>query len=138
MGTYSVTATSHPGGTAQAVAFDQRIPFDAGASRDLVHAGPAELLCASLAACLLKNVERFSQMLPFRYEAARVVVEAERQDKPPRFTRFTYELQLVTDEAPRRVDLLHRNVRQHGTVSSTLGLAAPVTGELVVVASLDA
>lgn len=63
-------------------------------------------------------------------------VEATRQDAPPRFTHFTYRLELVTDEPARRVELLHQNVRKFGTVSSTLGLAAEVTGEIVVVSQL--
>jgi uncharacterized OsmC-like protein len=134
---YEVTASSQPGGSASLYLFGQPLRVDAGASRDLVHPGPAALLCGALAACLLKNVERFSQMLPFRYESARVVVRAERQDSPPRFTRFTYRLELVTDEPERRVELLHRNVRKFGTVSGTLGEAAEVTGDLIVVESLD-
>jgi uncharacterized OsmC-like protein len=135
--TYTVTATSGPGGAGQVQVFGRALRFDGGAERDLVHPGPAELLCAALAACVLKNVERFSGMLSFQYEAARVSVEAERQDAPPRFTRFTYRLELVTREPPRRVELLHKNVRQFGTVSGTLGLAAEVVGEIVVVESLD-
>lgn len=116
--------------------FGRALRVDAAADRDLAHPGPAELLCGALAACLLKNVERFSQMLPFQYDGARVHVAAERQDSPPRFTRFTYRLELVTDEPERRVELLHKNVRKFGTVSGTLGLAAEVVGELIVVEAL--
>lgn len=137
MNTYQVTATSHAGGAAELDVFGRLLRVDAGASRDMVHPGPAELLCGALAACLLKNVERFSHMLPFQYDDARVVVRAERQDSPPRFTRFTYQLELVTGEPQRRVELLHRNVRKFGTVSGTLGLAAEVVGDIVVVASID-
>lgn len=68
--------------------------------------GPAELLASAFAACLLKNVERVSKLLPFRYEAAEVDVTARRQDRPPKFTEILYELRLVT--APdHRVELLH-------------------------------
>jgi uncharacterized OsmC-like protein len=137
MTTYSVTATSQPGGEAKIDIFERSLAFDAGSERDLINPGPAELLCAALAACLLKNIERYAHILPFRYEAARVRVEAERQAAPPRFTRFIYHLEVVTDEAPRRVELLHKNVRRFGTVSGTLSMAAEVTGELVAVASLD-
>lgn len=136
MTSYAVTATSAPGGTGHVDIFGRDLRFDSGAERDLVYPGPAELQCASLAACVLKNVERFSGLLPFRYEAARVHVQAERQDAPPRFTRFTYRLELVTDEPAHRVELLHKNVRKFGTVSSTLALAAEVSGEVVVVAEL--
>lgn len=138
MSAYSVTAASAPGGEGHVDVFGRDLRFDAGAARDLVHPGPAELLCAALAACVLKNVERFSGLLPFRYEAARVRVEAERQDAPPRFTRFTWRLEIVTDEPASRVELLHKNIRQFGTVSGTLALAAEVVGEIVVVESLDA
>ncbi len=137
MTTYTVTATSGPGGEGHVDVFGRDLRFDGGVERDLEHPGPAELLCAALAACLLKNVERFAGVLPFRYDAARVRVEAERQDAPPRFTRFTYRLELVTDEPPQRVELLHKNVRKYGTVSSTLGLAAEIVGEIVVVEALD-
>lgn len=109
---YTLTATSRPG-------------------------GEAELLCGALAACLLKNVERFSQMLPFRYDGARVRVTAERQESPPRFTRFTYRLEVATDEPLRRVELLHQDVRKFGTVSGTLARVAEVEGERVAVESLD-
>lgn len=137
MSDYEVTGTSQPGGQARIDVFGSTLRIDAAADRDLVHPGPAELLCGALAACLLKNVERFSQMLPFQYEGARVHVGAERQESPPRFTRFTYRLELVTDEPERRVALLHKNIRKYGTVTGTLGLAAEVVGALVVVESID-
>ena len=134
---YSVVGVSQPGGEAQLNVFGASLAIDAGAQRDLVRPGPAELLCGALAACVLKNVERFSQTLPFTYRAARVTVSAERQDSPPRFIRFTYRLELVTDEPPRRMALLQRNIEKFGTVSGSLGLAAEVVGELVAVEALD-
>lgn len=137
MSDYEVTGVGRPGGEAEIDVFGSPLRIDAGATRDLVFPGPAELLCGALAACLLKNVERFSQMLPFRYHAARVRVMAERQESPPRFTHFTYRLEVVTDEPPRRVELLHHNVRKFGTVSGTLAEVADVVGELVAVESFD-
>ncbi|MCK6522835.1 OsmC family protein [Myxococcota bacterium] len=134
---YSVVGRSSPGGEAELDLFGVSLAIDAGAQRDLVRPGPAELLCGALAACLLKNVERFSTTLPFVYRAARVTVQAERQDSPPRFTRFTYRLELVTDEPERRVSLLQRNIERFGTVSGTLGQAAEVVGEVVAVEALN-
>ena len=46
-------------------------------------------------------------------------------------------LELVTDEPPRRLALLQRNIEKFGTVSGTLGLAAEVVGELVAVEALN-
>jgi hypothetical protein len=70
-------------------------------------------------------------MLPFRYEMAKVVVEAERRDAPPAMTKMHYRLELVTDEPPHRVELLHRNVRKFGTITNTLAEAVDLTGEVV-------
>lgn len=55
--TYEVTATVAPGGVASARARDVDIAFDGSAGPLDALPGPADLLAASLAACLLKNVE---------------------------------------------------------------------------------
>ncbi|MGZ8786109.1 MAG: OsmC family protein [Acidimicrobiia bacterium] len=104
---------------------------DTGSISDGIRPGPADLLCAALAACLLKNVERYSELLPFHYEAATVTVEAERRDAPPALTRMHYRLELVTDEPAHRVELMHRNVRKFGTITNTLAAALELTGEVV-------
>ena len=54
---------------------------------------------------MLKNVERFSGLLPFRYQHARVQVELERQEPPPRIVRARYTLRIVTDEPQHRLEL---------------------------------
>jgi len=110
------------------------IRFDTGVdlSDDLF--GPADLLGAAFAACLLKNVERFSRLLPFRYEGASVHVELEREDRPPRIARIRYQLRLITDETPHRVELLKRNLVGFGTIYNTLLRACEVTGEVVAAA----
>ncbi|MFE7529695.1 OsmC family protein [Kitasatospora sp. NPDC057542] len=92
--------------------------------------GPADLLAARL----LKNVERSSRLLPFRYHRAEVDVQVRRQDTPPRFTALTYELRLVTDEPQRRIDLLHQNLRRFGTVYNTLAAVCDVDGTVVPIA----
>lgn len=95
--------------------------------------GPAQLLAGALAACLLKGLERSRALLPFTFDHAEVEVTATRQEVPPAFTAFHYVVRLATDEEPRRVELLHRNLTEFGTVLRTLAAAAEVTGEIVVV-----
>lgn len=90
--------------------------------------GPADLLASAFAACLLTNVERASQLLPFRHTGAEVDVAGHRQDTPPRFTRIEYEVRVVTDEPARRVELLHENLRRFGTVDNTLAAVCDVRG----------
>jgi len=84
-----------------------------------------------LAACLLKNVERFAGMLPFRYERATVEVTVEREEPPPRIVRARYVLRIETDEPDRRVALLHRNIIRSSTVVNTLAASCDVQGEIV-------
>jgi uncharacterized OsmC-like protein len=95
--------------------------------------GPAELLSAALAGCLLKGLERARAMMPFEYESAEVSITAHRQDVPPTFTELEYELRIVTAESEHRVDLLHRNLQQFGTIYNTLAAACEVHGTIVVV-----
>jgi uncharacterized OsmC-like protein len=108
------------------------IEFDTSAGQSEILPGPADLLTIAFAACVLKNVERFSRILPFSYQEASIKVVAERQEAPPKMIRIAYSLQLVTDEPQHRVDLLHRNIRQHGTIYNTLAASCDVSGVVVV------
>lgn len=122
---------SRPGGHGTIECNTTQVKVDTGSFSDGIRPGPAELLCAALGACLLKNVERYSEILPFRYEVATVTIEAERHDVPPAMTKMHYRLELVTDEPAHRVKLLHRNIVRFGTITNTLAAAVELTGEVV-------
>ena len=128
---YVVEASILRPGVSEATCKESRIVFDSSPAQGEDLPGPAELLGAAFAACLLKNVERFSEILPFRQSGASVRVELERQDAPPRFTRIHYALRVATDEDDGRVALLHRNLQRHGTVFNTLAGSCEVEGDLV-------
>jgi uncharacterized OsmC-like protein len=128
---YRVRGVSRPGGHGRIRCGATDVKADTGSVSDGFRPGPAELLCASLAACLLKNIERYSELLPFEYEAASIDVEAERRATPPQITRMRYRIEIITDEAQARVDLLHRNIRKYGTITNTLAAACELTGEMV-------
>lgn len=131
--TYTVRArlTSPGRAQAEAEAGTETISFDArwGAEPTGLP-GPADLLAAAFAACLLKNLARAREFLSFRYDQAEVTVTARRQDAPPKFTEIAYELRLVTSEPQRRLDLLHRNLRAFGTVYNTLAAVCDVHGTI--------
>ena len=129
---YSVEATLVRRGLARASCREAAIEFDTSGGQSDSHMGPADLLATAFAACVLKNIERFARILPFTYQTARIRVTLERQDKLPRITSVQYEVRLVTPESPHRVDLLHRNLIQHGTIYNTLAAACPVTGSTTV------
>ena len=91
---------------------------------------PVELLLASLAACMLKGIERAAPMLKFVFQSASIRLHAVREDTPPRLVSIHYELTIDTDEPDRRLELMHVNVRKYGTISNTLAAAVPLTGEI--------
>lgn len=133
MATYRIHARSTLDG-ATIDAAERVIPIDvAWDAAPTGDPGPAELLASAFAACLLKGLSRAGAMLPFRYESAEVEVTLTREDVPPRFSAIDYALRIVTDESERRGDLLHRNLRQFGTVYNTLAAACTVTGTLTIV-----
>jgi uncharacterized OsmC-like protein len=130
--TYTVTASIEGRGVAAAHCRQSTIRLDSSTGYNEQLPGPAELFAASFAACVLKNVERFAEMLHFVYWGATVRVELERQDAPPRFTELRYTLRIATNEERRRVELLHRNIQKYGTVFNTVAAACDVSGQVVV------
>ncbi|MFT4977636.1 MAG: putative OsmC-like protein [Myxococcota bacterium] len=127
---YFARGETRPGGEAHMTALAATIPFDGSKTMGESVPGPAHLLAASLGACLLKNVERFSHMLPFEYSRASVEVAFIRQHSPPRILRAPYTLDVDTSEPAHRCSLLHRNIVKFGTISSTLAQACELSGSL--------
>ncbi|MEX1255119.1 MAG: OsmC family protein [Dehalococcoidia bacterium] len=129
---YELQAENTGPGVSEARCKQTRITFDSGPSPSQQLAGPAELLAAAFAACVLKNVSRFAEILPFRYDHAAIDVVAEREDAPPRIARVRYVLRLVTDEPPQRVENLRKNIEKFGTIYNTLAAVSDVSGEIAV------
>jgi uncharacterized OsmC-like protein len=129
---YEIDARVVRPGVSAATSKQVVVEFDTSSGQSVSLPGPADLLTMAFAACVLKNVERFSKLLSFRYEEASIKVVAERQDSPPKMIRVRYTLRLLTDEPELRVDLLHRNIRKHGTIYNTLAATCDVSGEVVV------
>ena len=91
---------------------------------------PVELLLASLAACMIKGVERSAPLLKFEFSGVTVRLVAERQDAPPRLSVITYVLTVETGESDHRLALLHTNVRKYGTVANTLAQSVALIGTI--------
>ena len=91
---------------------------------------PAEMLLASLAACMLKGAERVAPMLEFDLRGIEVSLHGIRQDSPPKMVRIDYEIVVDTVETDQRLDLLHRNLRKYGTISNTLAEATSLVGTI--------
>jgi uncharacterized OsmC-like protein len=91
---------------------------------------PAELLLASLAACILKSMERVAPMLHFELDSASIEIRGVRQHNPPRMISIDYVLIVETQETDQRLDLLHKNVRKYGTISNTVAAATELNGTI--------
>jgi len=127
---YHVTARRIDSHGSEAEAKAARLVLDTDmAGRDDAF-NPAELLLASLAACMLKGAERVTPMLKFDLRGIEVSLHGVRQDNPPRMVRIDYEIVVDTDETDQRLDLLHRNLRKYGTISNTLAEATDLVGTI--------
>ncbi len=89
---------------------------------------PAELFLASIAACMIKGIERVAPMLKFDLRGVEVKLHGARQDNPPKMISIDYELIVETDETDQRLELLHTNVRKYGTISNTVAAATKLEG----------
>lgn len=91
---------------------------------------PAELLLASVAACILKNMERIAPMIHFEYRGVTVKVHGVRQDSPPKMQNIDYEIIVVSEENDRKLELMHENIRKYGTVYNTVAPGTQLSGTL--------
>ena len=113
-----------------AIAKDAEVVLDTDPAGRRDAMNPVELLLSTLAACMLKGIERMMPMLMFQIDGAEVRLEAIRQDAPPKLTLIRYEIIVDSPETDQRLDLLHRNVLKYGTISNTLAGAVPLQGTL--------
>jgi uncharacterized OsmC-like protein len=91
---------------------------------------PAEMLLASLAACILKGAERVIPMLKFDLRGIEVSLRGVRQDSPPKMVRIDYDIVADTPESDARLDLLLRNLQKFGTIMNTLSGAVELAGTI--------
>ncbi|MDZ7739705.1 MAG: OsmC family protein [Bacteroidales bacterium] len=128
---YQIIAKVEQGGLAQATANKSEIDFDATSGRDNILPNPAELLLTSLAACMLKNVQRYSEILEIPYRKARITIHGERNDNPPYMKAINYKLEVETDADERKINNWHKNILKFGTITNTLSRACEIHGEMI-------
>ncbi len=93
-------------------------------------ANPAELFLGSLSACILKNLERFSEFMNFEYTRAEITINATRLDKPPRMDEINYELRIYSQDSNLNLDLLNKNIEKFGTIYNTVKISCAITGTI--------
>ena len=91
---------------------------------------PVELLLASLAACIIKGIERVAPTLNFELAGLTVELEAARPDTEARIEWIKYRILVDTQEEDRRLNLLHDNVMKFGTIYNTVSKGTNLHGSL--------
>ncbi|GAD59695.1 OsmC family protein [Brevundimonas abyssalis] len=117
---YRVSARRIDSHGSEAMTREARIVLDTDMAGRPDAFNPAEMLLASLAACILKGAERVLPMLEFDLRGIAVSLHGVRQDSPPKMIRIDYDIVVDTDETDARIDLLHRNLQKFGTIYNTL------------------
>jgi uncharacterized OsmC-like protein len=91
---------------------------------------PAELFLGSFAACMLKNVERFSEMMKFTYSKTTLEVNATRLENPPSMENITYNLNIYSKDKKLNTALLKKNIEKFGTIYNTVKLSCIISGTI--------
>lgn len=91
---------------------------------------PAELFLGSFSACILKNVERFSHLMHYKYSKAELTVSATRLEKPPGMDELHYELKIYSQDKNLNINLLKKNIEKFGTIFNTVKASCNVNGQI--------
>lgn len=127
---YRVSARRIDSHGSEATTKEARIVLDTDMAGRPDAFNPAEMLLASLAACILKGAERVLPILKFDLRGIEVNLHGVRQDSPPKMIRIDYDIVVDTDETDARIDLLHRNLQKYGTIYNTLAGATDLSGTI--------
>lgn len=127
---YTVTAKRIDAHGSEAHTKEANITLDTDINGRLDAFNPAELLLASVAACMIKGIERITPMIHFELRGVEVRLHGVREDSPPSMRSISYELIVDTDESDQRLELLHTNVRKYGTISNTIARGTKLVGSI--------
>lgn len=127
---YHVSARRIDSHGAEATTKEARIVLDTDMAGRPDAFNPAEMLLASLAACILKGTERVIPMLKFELRGIEVSLHGVRQDSPPKMIRIDYNITVETDETDARLALLLKNLQKYGTIMNTLAGATELIGTI--------
>ena len=130
---YSIKAESVSGNDAVLTIKQSDISFGTTEKTSDLLPNPAELFLGSFAACILKNVERFSHLLNYSFTKAEISVTAVRLERPPRMDSVHYKLTVYSNDKRMRTELLKKNLEKFGTIFNTVSKSCKVTGKITKV-----
>lgn len=126
--TYAINAKSFANKDASITIRETSIQFGTTPQSNDTLASPADLFLSAFAACILKNVQRFSVLMKFEYAYADITVNAIRLEKPPRMDHIDYQLTVYTNDQNLNSALLKKNIEKFGTIYNTVKLSCTING----------
>jgi len=129
---YQITARSKANESAFFEAKASTIAFGTAPQSADTLPNPAELYLGALAACMLKNVERFSGMMKFQYTQATIEVKSLRLGNPPRMAEISYRLIIHSEDHKLNTRLLQKNLEKFGTIYNTVKGSCSIEGTIEV------
>ncbi|APQ16800.1 OsmC family protein [Maribacter hydrothermalis] len=130
---YSITANSISKQNATLQIKQSDIAFGTIAESSDTLPNPAELFLGSLAACILKNIERFSDFMNFEYTSAEIKISATRLEKPPRLDDINYVLIINSQDKNINLNLLKKNIEKFGTIFNTVLVSCSIDGKIEII-----
>ncbi|SHJ99024.1 OsmC family protein [Pseudozobellia thermophila] len=130
---YEIKASSIAGQDATIQIKESNIDFGTTSKTADSLPNPAELFLGAFAACMLKNVERFSTMMRFSYTKTTLEVKATRLENPPRMDAIEYSLTIYSDDDKLNTALLKKNIEKFGTIYNTVKLSCSISGTIKTV-----
>jgi uncharacterized OsmC-like protein len=127
---YQINASSKVNEDAVIHIKESNIEFGTTSKTAKILPNPAELFLGSFAACMLKNVERFSEMMKFNYTKTTLEVNATRLENPPRMENLIYNLTIYSSDTKLNTALLKKNIKKHGTIYNTIKLSCHIEGTI--------
>jgi uncharacterized OsmC-like protein len=127
---YQIKASSNSNEDAVIHIKKSNIDFGTTSKTAEILPNPAELFLGSFAACMLKNVERFSGMMNFNFTKATLEVNATRHENPPRMDNLVYSLTIYSTDKKLNTNLLKKNIEKFGTIYNTVKLSCSISGTI--------
>ncbi len=89
---------------------------------------PVEFLIATVAARMVKGIERVGAALQFQLEGVQVRIHGKRRNNTPKMVDISYELIVDTQEPEYRLAVLHKDIRNY--IAATIAAAVTLIGTI--------
>ena len=128
---YTITANSSPANQGTLNLKNGDVSFGVSKETGVSLSSPVDIYLSALAACILKNIERFSEMMKFKYNQAQIKVTATHCLNPSRLENIIYEVIIISNEDTINTSLLKRNLEKFGTIYFMISQTCSISGEVI-------